>query len=63
MYLKKSLFLNNGCNYDYHFIIKESAKEFKKQFTCLGEKTEKCMTFIVTIEKLQELIRMEKKLQ
>ena len=29
----------NGSNYDYHFVIKESAKEFKKQFTCLGENT------------------------
>ena len=27
--------------YDYDFIIKESAEEFKKQFTCLGEITEK----------------------
>ena len=27
---------NNGPNYDYHFIIKELAGEFKKQFTCLG---------------------------
>ena len=32
---------HNGSNYDYHFIIKELAKEFKKQFTCLEEKTEK----------------------
>ena len=30
----------NGSNYDYHFIIKELAEEFKKQFTCLGEYTE-----------------------
>ena len=29
----------NGSNYDNHFVIKESAKEFKKQFTCLGENT------------------------
>ena len=26
-----------GSNYDYHFIIKESAEELKEQFTCLGE--------------------------
>ena len=31
----------NGSNYDYHFTMKELAKEFKKQFTSLGEKTEK----------------------
>ena len=27
---------HNGSNYDYNFIIKELAEEFKKQFTCLG---------------------------
>ena len=27
---------HNGSNYDYHFIIKVFAEEFKKQFTCLG---------------------------
>ena len=32
---------HNGSNYDFHFIIKELAEEFKKQFTCLGESTEK----------------------
>ena len=28
---------HNRSNYDYHYIIKELAEEFKKQFTCLGE--------------------------
>ena len=32
---------NNGCAYDYNFIIKELAEEFKKQFTCLRENPEK----------------------
>ena len=27
---------HSGCNYDHHFIIKELAKEFEGQFTCLG---------------------------
>ena len=40
-----------GSNYDYNFIIKELAEEFKKQFTCLGENTEKYVTFKVPIEK------------
>ena len=54
----------NGSNYDYHLIIKELAEEFKKQFNCSGENTEKYMTFTVSINnKLQELIKMEKKLQ
>ena len=41
---------HNGSNYDYHFIIKQ-VEEFKKQFTCLGENTDKCITFTVQIEK------------
>ena len=42
---------HNGSNYDYHFIINELAEEFKKQFICLGENTEKYITFAVSIEK------------
>ena len=41
---------HNGSNYDYRFVIKELVDEFKKQFTCLGENTEKPMTFTVPIE-------------
>ena len=37
---KISIVFHNGSNSDYHFIIKESAEEFKKKFTCLGENTE-----------------------
>ena len=29
----------NGSNYDYHFVIKELAEEFKKQVICSGENT------------------------
>ena len=42
---------HNGLNYDYHFIIKELANEFKGQFECFGENTEKYKTFSVPIEK------------
>ena len=42
---------NNGSNYDYNFIIEESAEEFEKQFTCLGGNTEKYMPFSVSTEK------------
>ena len=42
---------HNGSTYDYHFIIKELAKEFKSKFECLGENTEKYITFSVPIEK------------
>ena len=41
----------NGSNYDYHFIIKELAEEFKGKFECLGENTEKYITFSVPIKK------------
>ena len=56
---------HNGSNYDYQFITKELAQECKKkQFTWLGENTEKYIIFTALIEKkLQELIKMEKKLQ
>ena len=49
---------HNGSNYDYHFIIKELEEEFKKQFICLGENTEKCITFTFPIEK--EVTRIDK---
>ena len=40
--LKKiPIVFHNGSNYDYHFIKKELAKESKKEFTYLGENTEK----------------------
>ena len=42
---------HNGSTYDYHFIIKELAKESKGKFECLGENTEKYITFSVPIEK------------
>ena len=42
---------HNVSTYDYYFIIKELAEEFKGQFECLGENTEKYITFSVPIEK------------
>ena len=42
---------HNGSAYDYHFIIKELVKEFDCNFECLGENTEKYMTFPVQIKK------------
>ena len=56
---------NNGPNYEYYFVIKELAEEFKNQFTCLGEKNEKYITLtqFQWKKKLEKLIKMEKKLQ
>ena len=42
---------NNGSTYDYHFIIKELVKEFEGNFECLGENTEKYITFSVPLKK------------
>ena len=42
---------HNGSTYDYYFIIKELAEEFEGEFECLGENTEKCITFSVPIKK------------
>ena len=42
---------HNGSTYDYHFIIKELAEEFEGEFECLGENTEKYITFSVPFKK------------
>ena len=42
---------HNGSTYDYHFIIKELAEECEGEFECLGENTEKYITFSVPIKK------------
>ena len=42
---------HNGSTYDYHFIINKLAKEFDGQLECLGENTEKYITFSVPIKK------------
>ena len=56
---KITIDFHNESNNDYHFIIKELAEEFLKQFTCLGEITEKYIRFTVPIEK--EVTRIDKK--
>ena len=43
---------------NYHFIIKEVADEFKGQFECLRENTEKYKTFSVPMEK--EVTKIDK---
>ena len=42
---------HNGSTYDYHFIIKQLARELKYYLECLGENTEKFITFSVPIKK------------
>ena len=42
---------HNGSTYDYHFIIKELVKKSEGNFECLGENTEKHITFSVPLRK------------
>ena len=42
---------HNGSTYNYHFIIKELVKEFEGNFDCLGENTEKYITFSLPLKK------------
>ena len=46
--------IHNGSTYDYHFIIIELAEEFKGNIDCLGEDTEKYITFKVPLKKIIE---------
>ena len=43
---------HNESTYDYNFIIKQLTREFKGYFECLGENTEKYITFSVPIKKV-----------
>ena len=58
MHLKIPIVFHNESNYDYHFIIKDLAEEFKKLFMFLGENTEKYIIFTVPIKK--EVARIDK---
>ena len=42
---------HNRSNYDNHFIIKQLAKDFNGYFSCIGENTEKYISFSITIYK------------
>ena len=49
--------IHNGSTYDYHFIIKQLAEEFKGHFKCLGENREKYITFSVPIKKNMIMVK------
>ena len=58
MYLKKiPIVFHIRSNYNYQFIVKELAEEFKKHFLCLRDNTKK-ITFTVPIGK--EVTRIDK---
>ena len=50
---------HNGSTYDYHFITKELVKKFEGNFDCLGENTEKYITFSVALKKKIENKNLE----
>ena len=49
---------HRGSNYKYHFIIKELANEFEREFECIEESKENYKTFFVPIKK--EIIKTDK---
>ena len=51
------IIFHNGSTYDYHFIIKKSAKEFKGNFDCLGENTEKYITLSTPMKNILIMIK------
>ena len=54
---------HNGSTYDCHFIIKQLAEEFEGEFKCLGENTEKYITFSVPLKKENGKITITYKLK
>ena len=46
----KEIVFHLDSKYDYHFIIKKLEEEFKGQFECLGQNTEKYIAFPVLIK-------------
>ena len=48
---KIPIVFHNGSTFDYHFIIKKLEEEFKGECECLGENTEKYITFSVLLKK------------
>ena len=53
------IIFHDGSTYDYHFIIRVLVKEFEGNLECLGESTEKYITFSVPLKKRIENKDME----
>ena len=56
---KIPIVFHNGSTYDYHFIIKQLAIEFKGEFKCSGENSEKYINFSVPIKKNKNMIMIK----
>ena len=48
---------HNGSTYDYHFIIKRLAKEFKGNFDCLGEIQKNTLLFLYQLKKSMLMVK------
>ena len=46
--------LHNGSTYDYHFIIRELAKQFEGNMECIGENMEKYLTFKLPLKTINK---------
>ena len=55
----RPIIFHNGSKYDYHFIIRELANESEGNFECLGENTEKYVTFSLPLKERLENKNME----
>ena len=61
---KTAMVLHNNLNYNDHYIIKQLAKEFEGEFSCIGENIEQYKAFTVPVTRaLKKLVKMKKKLQ
>ena len=54
---------HNGSTCDYHFIIKQLAKEFKQNIKSLGENTEKYITFSAVTKKVLDKDKVKNKVK
>ena len=48
---KIPIVFHNGSTYNYHFVIKKLAEEFKGEFEFLRKNKEKYITFLVPLKK------------
>ena len=53
---------HNGSTYDYHFIIKQLAREFKYCLECLGEhkKLKKCFIMIMIMVMIRRMVKVKR---
>ena len=53
---------HNGPNHENQFIIKQLAKDFNGYFSCIGENTEKYISFSITMFEKSDNLKKKKKI-